>query len=156
MTSYQTIPIKEVSTHLGDNICVYYPSQKTANEFTSPGSCGQGGFLLKYDDDSLTLVNPLGTEIRFEYGDIDHIALEDEEGNVIPVDPCLDQNEDCSGPVRFWYSGGMNGRSWPRCTHHGRKRLADYESSLEKYADSDVPPGWFDPSYAGERWEEDY
>jgi len=36
------------------------------------------------------------------------------------------------------------------------RRLERYENSIERYADSDVAPSWFDPSYAGERWNEDY
>jgi hypothetical protein len=30
------------------------------------------------------------------------------------------------------------------------------ENSIERWADSDVPPPWFDPTFAGERWEDDY
>jgi hypothetical protein len=26
----------------------------------------------------------------------------------------------------------------------------------DPYYQSDVPPAWFDPTYAGERWDEDY
>lgn len=29
------------------------------------------------------------------------------------------------------------------------------ENSMEIYADSDLPPAWFDPTIAGERWSED-
>ncbi|ALF01567.1 hypothetical protein AVU96_gp068 [Mycobacterium phage Snenia] len=25
----------------------------------------------------------------------------------------------------------------------------------ERYPDTDIPPAWFDPTYAGERWNED-
>lgn len=72
---------------------------------------------------------------------------------------CLDgrgTGEDCSGPVALWHSGGASGRSWPRCTRHGDERLARHDNSIEAYADSDVPPSWFDPAYAGERWDDDY
>jgi len=30
------------------------------------------------------------------------------------------------------------------------------EEFWAKWADSDIPPPWFDPGYAGERWNEDY
>lgn len=70
---------------------------------------------------------------------------------------CLNYNPDtCSGPVEMWHSGGMNGRSWPRCSFHGKERLREHENSIERYADSDVAPSWFDPSAAGERWDDDY
>lgn len=68
---------------------------------------------------------------------------------------CLEASEDCDGPIALWYSGGLNGRSWPRCTFHGERRLERFENSMERYADSDVAPDWFDPSYAGERWDDD-
>ena len=70
---------------------------------------------------------------------------------------CLDDPDGttCRGPVELWWSGGSHGRSWPRCTYHGEARLERYENSMERYADSDVAPDWFDPTYAGERWEDD-
>ena len=68
---------------------------------------------------------------------------------------CLNESDDCSGPVEMWHSGGASGRSWPRCTHHGEKRLYDREGSMEMYADSELAPSWFDPTIAGERWNED-
>ena len=68
---------------------------------------------------------------------------------------CLNWSEHCSGPVEMRHSGGMNGRSWPRCAFHGAKRLADRENSIEAWADSDVAPPWFDPTLAGERWDDD-
>lgn len=40
----------------------------------------------------------------------------------------------------------------PRCDKHWEIRLDSYENSLERFADSDVEPDWFDPSYAGETW----
>lgn len=46
-----------------------------------------------------------------------------------------------------------DGRAWPRCEACFRKRLAQAEHNLELL--SDVPPAWFDPSAAGERWSED-
>ena len=68
---------------------------------------------------------------------------------------CLNGPEHCSGPVALWHSGGTHGRSWPRCTFHGEQRLDRYENSMERYADSDCIPDWYDPAYAGERWEDE-
>ena len=69
---------------------------------------------------------------------------------------CLEASDACEGPVEMWYSGGVNGRSWPRCRFHGERRLERFENSIERYADSDVAPDWFDPANAGERWDDDY
>lgn len=69
---------------------------------------------------------------------------------------CLESGPHCSGPVEYWHSGGSYGRSWPRCTFHGERRLDRYENSMERYAHSDVVPDWFDPSIVGERWGDDY
>lgn len=32
----------------------------------------------------------------------------------------------------------------------------DDANSVARWADSDVPPPWFDPCAAGERWDDDY
>lgn len=66
---------------------------------------------------------------------------------------CLNENAECKGPVDYW-SSGSSMKSWPRCTFHGEKRIdqANDRSSMEYYADSDVAPSWFDPTYAGESW----
>ena len=59
---------------------------------------------------------------------------------------------DCAGEVG-WHSldPGMT-KAFPRCDYHWGVRLDRRENSIEKYANSDVAPGWFDPSYAGEEW----
>jgi hypothetical protein len=69
---------------------------------------------------------------------------------------CLEESDACRGPVALWHSGGSGGRSWPRCTFHGERRLERFENSMERYADSDLAPDWFDPADAGERWDDDY
>lgn len=69
---------------------------------------------------------------------------------------CLDDHGDgtCRGPVAFHSIDGRD-RAWPRCDRHWADRLTRREASIERYADSDVPPDWFDPAAAGERWEDD-
>ena len=47
-------------------------------------------------------------------------------------------------------------KSFPRCDFHQDQREQDRENSMERYADCDVAPSWFDPAYAGERWDDDY
>lgn len=84
-----------------------------------------------------------------------HMTNEEYYNSVIHASSCLEYGEDCRGAVEFHVVGAsMN--AWPRCEYHAELRLERYENSIEKYADSDVPPDWFDPSFAGERWDDDY
>ena len=73
--------------------------------------------------------------------------------NLNPTD-CLDYRGDdsCSGEVEYHSIDPGRTRAFPRCAKHWLDRLDQYENSLEKYATSDVPPSWFDPTYAGETW----
>lgn len=114
--------------------------------------CGQGGTLRAVLADGVSIMAPLGP-MQFRYEEIARFDVDR------PGDPteCLEYGDDgaqCSGPVELWWAGGE--RSWPRCTFHGERRLARYETGIERYADSDVEPDWFDPTIAGERWSEDY
>lgn len=81
--------------------------------------------------------------------------LLDEDG--MPV-RCLEDHgeQTCRGPVEY-HTIGSSLQAWPRCRLHFEQRLQRYEESeLERYADSDVAPDWFDPADAGERWDDDY
>ena len=73
---------------------------------------------------------------------------------------CLDdydQGAECTGPTEMRYPLSGTGKSFPRCDGHWEKRLAKQQQIVERYAPfSDVPPAGFDPTYAGERWDEDY
>jgi hypothetical protein len=70
---------------------------------------------------------------------------------------CLDSGPDpgiCNGPVEYRYALSGTGRSFPRCDKHWGERL-------DKQAEIDArypyhQPADFDPSYAGERWDDDY
>lgn len=72
---------------------------------------------------------------------------------LVPED-CLNYDENCQGEVQY-YSVGDSLRSFPRCKFHIEKRWEQYDNSIERYANSDLAPDWFDPSYAGERWDDD-
>jgi hypothetical protein len=61
---------------------------------------------------------------------------------------------DCRGTVE--YRSVPGGNAYPRCVAHFDARLRQYENSIERYANSDVAPSWFDPTIAGERWDDDY
>lgn len=70
-----------------------------------------------------------------------------------PEPECLDGPEGCGGAVEYRMALSPSGRAFPRCDKHWAARLDKEEASFSWR--SDVPPAWFDPSYAGERWEED-
>lgn len=46
-----------------------------------------------------------------------------------------------------------DGKSFPRCERCFQRRLDSSQHALE--LQSPTPPRWFDPSYAGERWDEE-
>ena len=68
---------------------------------------------------------------------------------------CLEAGPDCSGPVEYRMPLSGTGRAFPRCDAHWEKRLDTQEQINQRYPDSPIPPPGFDPSYAGERWDED-
>ena len=70
---------------------------------------------------------------------------------------CLEHNKgDCRGPVLDRPPLSSTGISYPRCDKHWTQRLKDQERITRDYPDSPIPPKWFDPTYAGEHWDEDY
>lgn len=68
---------------------------------------------------------------------------------------CLDESTHCRGEVRYRDALTETGVRYPRCDAHWEKRLAKQRRIDEDYGYSN-PPAWFDPSYAGERWDDDY
>lgn len=73
-----------------------------------------------------------------------------------PQEPleCLDDHDGkCRGLVEYHSLDPGRYRAFPRCDFHWDRRLRRRENSIERYADSDVAPSWFDPSYAGESWD---
>lgn len=71
---------------------------------------------------------------------------------------CLESpSDDCTGVIELRDALGSSGRSFPRCEGHWTARLRRREEITKRYAPtSDVPPVGFDPSYAGERWADEY
>ena len=70
---------------------------------------------------------------------------------------CLDHGSrtTCAGPVEFRTPLSGTGRAFPRCEAHWDERLDRQEQINRDYPDSPCPPAWFDPTAAGESWEED-
>lgn len=66
---------------------------------------------------------------------------------------CLDGPAGCSGKVE-WHSVSGYGNAFPRCAGHWSKRL-DKQAHINELT-SATPAAWFDPSFAGERWDDDY
>lgn len=70
---------------------------------------------------------------------------------------CLDGPDGCSGTVEYRMALSGTGQPFPRCDGHWRQRLDVQDGINARYGhpDSASPPAGFDPSYAGESWDED-
>lgn len=77
--------------------------------------------------------------------------------DIIDIRPsvCINGPETCEGDLDA-YSFGRNGKAFPRCRKHAEERMETEERLNQDYPDSDMPPAWFDPAYAGEHWDSDY
>lgn len=73
---------------------------------------------------------------------------------------CLEESDECAGEIisRFALSG--SGIAYPRCDFHYDEYVERVQPAIdavnERYPDSSQPPAWFDPTYAGECWDDDY
>lgn len=78
-----------------------------------------------------------------------------EQATQLTHEDCLDHGRgQCEGQVEYRLAPDRDDfKAFPRCERHWAKRLQLAERNLELL--SDVPPRWFDPSYAGEQWDED-
>jgi hypothetical protein len=63
---------------------------------------------------------------------------------------------ECRGAVEYRPSLTGTGTPIARCDFHWDQRLQFEEGHRVNYPDSSTPPAWFDPSYAGECWDDDY
>ncbi len=116
------------------------------------GNRGQGGLVEVFHDLGITLKCGTDEYIRsFAWHEVHHIV----EEQMLPAEECMSFHQgNCSGVVDYCYA--PSGSSLPRCVKHNDERWAQYDKSeTERYADSDVPPSNFDPSYAGESWDGD-
>lgn len=69
---------------------------------------------------------------------------------------CLDHgNGECTGAVEYRMSLSGTGTPIARCDGHWAKRLDEQERINRDYPDSPCAPSWFDPTAAGERWDDD-
>ena len=81
------------------------------------------------------------------------MTMTDEYGE--PIE-CLDGMEGgCEGDVEYHinpYGDSMN--AWPRCSKHFDLYVDRMQDLAQRYPVN--PPSDFDPSYAGESWNDDY
>lgn len=65
------------------------------------------------------------------------------------------EDGDCGGRVeeRLSRSGLTVSIKCENCYNKLQERLDEID---RQYPDSDIPPAWFDPTYAGESWNGDY
>ena len=68
---------------------------------------------------------------------------------------CIENPDECRGEVEMRPSLTGTGTTIPRCDHHWDLRLERDEQLRRDYPDSPIPPAWFDPTFAGERWDDD-
>lgn len=66
---------------------------------------------------------------------------------------CLDNDDNCRGNVEYRYALSGTGRSFPRCDFHWDARLRVQEGINRRYPR--MAPADFDPSDAGENWDDD-
>ena len=145
MTEFRNIPLTEVA--VGRRVTVWAVED-------GHQTWGQGGVVAAVDPQLVIRAGSAGVEHRFDRDKFtaDEFRIEVEE----PTDPreCVNYGPDCVGEVE-WFDPSGRGRGAQRCAHHRDQRAAQYENSIEKYAHSDVAPDWFDPTYAGESWNDD-
>ena len=73
---------------------------------------------------------------------------------VVELPACLDAHKGgCEGEVEYRMPLSGTGRAFPRCDHHWDLRLREQERINRTYPQT--APSDFDPSYAGESWDED-
>ncbi|AYR03266.1 hypothetical protein SEA_OCTOBIEN14_131 [Gordonia phage Octobien14] len=68
---------------------------------------------------------------------------------------CIESYGDtCTGPVEYRFGYGLKG-SYVRCLGHWEAYMDRMEGVRRRYPDTATPPADFDPTYAGESWDED-
>ena len=68
---------------------------------------------------------------------------------------CLNYAPDvCIGPVEYRMPLSGTGKSFPRCDFHWGERLDQEDQTRMRYPTH--APADFDPTYAGESWDDDY
>lgn len=116
-------------------------------------SWGQGGRVKAVDSDTVTLVCGTAAHlVTFTRDRIDagRVLLE----TPFPASDCVDRDDTCKGTVEEHSSrSGMT--SARRCAGHWESHNRRLDRIARDFPDSPFAPSWFDPTYAGESWNED-
>jgi hypothetical protein len=62
----------------------------------------------------------------------------------------------CNGTVYEYDALSGSGFTYPRCEHHYETYRNRLQPTMDRWRDSEQPPHWFDPEYAGEVWDNPY
>jgi hypothetical protein len=75
----------------------------------------------------------------------------------VEQEECLNRFEGgCVGSVVGRPSEAGTGTIIFRCTAHAQVAADRAEEIRSRYPDSSTPPDWFDPTAAGETWDDEY
>ena len=75
---------------------------------------------------------------------------------------CIEHNNpaECEGEVGMYSALSGSGIAYPRCEKGYQEYVERVQPRMdevrERYPDSPFAPSWFDPTYAGESWDDDY
>lgn len=78
-----------------------------------------------------------------------------EHEKFVAAQECLRGPDGCRGPIRERVAAGGTTMIY-ECETHMAQSMERLDRISRDYPDSPVPPSWFDPAYAGERWDDDY
>ncbi|MEU4579997.1 hypothetical protein [Nonomuraea sp. NPDC023979] len=62
----------------------------------------------------------------------------------------------CRGGVTYRASYAGTGTRIAECSKHQQEAAERDQRLRQVYPDTPTPPSWFDPTYAGESWNDDY
>jgi hypothetical protein len=78
----------------------------------------------------------------------------------MPADPIDYHPDTCEGDVFYHSALSGSGLRYARCEKHFDEYVERVQPKLdeiaERYPDTELAPSWFDPTYAGESWNDDY
>jgi len=76
----------------------------------------------------------------------------EERMNTLQCNKRDNPNDPCKGPVEYRLRP-TDWKQFPYCEHHFEQSQKVWEHAQELM--SPIPAPWFDPSYAGESWDEE-
>jgi hypothetical protein len=141
MPNYVAINFSQIE--LGMELSLYWP-----------GNGGVGGTVEALSADGLTIVGGTARVVR-EYTVAQLLGANISQEVAYDRSECIEFGDTCKGPVDD-YSSRSGMTSAKRCDGHWFAHCDRLNAISRDYPDSPSAPSWFDPSYAGESWDEDY